>query len=225
MNDTPSPAERRQVAEALQDRLVQQLLDGQGFIPTPLESREQRSRREKARLKKLFEQAVEGFIRGLEVLAGLKEPETAEIAARWLRHRDDIEALAQSVLSDAEKAFPLFVDAAIALLRAGDLHRAADATSVLTMVFPLEPQPYSILGTVIWKLEGLKAAVAYYDALLQVLEHPMIHYFAADCFATAGDPGRARRLLQDALVLCDDNPEAAAGFRARIEAFQAELDA
>lgn len=225
MSDAAVPEERRQALEALQDWLVQQVLDGQGFVPTPLESLEQRSRRERARLTGLFEQALQSFVRGLEVLASLEERETAEIAARWLQHRGDVDALAQAVENDADKAFPLFIDAAISLSRADDLHRAVDTVGVLTMVFPLEPQPYSILGTIIWKLEGLDAAAKYYDALLQALEHPMIHYFAADCFASAGDPDRAKRLLKEAHVLCDENPEAAAEFRARIESFQAELDA
>jgi len=70
---------------------------------------------------------------------------------------------------------------------------------------------------------GVSAAASYYDALVKAMEHPVINYFAADCFFNNGDRDRAAALLDRALALCDEQPEQSAEFRPLIEEFRQEL--
>jgi hypothetical protein len=204
--------------------IVDQLAAQKGLQPTPVESPEQQRERLRARVQGLLDGYDREFAAGLEILAHRTEGEGAEVAGRWLSKKDDLDAFVKALAADWEASFQPLLASTTALYDKDDLHAAKSALAVLVGVYPLEPEPYVLLGSIVWRQNGLAAAATYYDALLQAMEHPVLNYFAADVFFNGGDRDRARELLKRARVLCDEQPEPSAKFRPLIEDYLAELE-
>jgi len=232
MSDTVSLAEIKQAlgikdvdesAKALVDFYVEQLVNAEEAPPTGVESVELHKDRRRQMLKDQFREIGQDIVAGLAILAADEDRETAAIASRWQQAIGNSDALATAMAEDLPSAFAPFYKSAFALHDRDDLHRAKSACTVLIMAYPLEPHPYTLLGTILWRQAGLEAAVRYYDAIVQIMQHPMTNYFAADCFYTSGDRERAQALLEEGLELCTENPEYSAEYRDLIETFLTEL--
>ena len=216
----------RQSYDDLSRTLLDRLLDEQGFIPTPLESLEVHRQREQARLNGWISNFGRDLLAGLQLIAERDAGPGAVIARGLLQNMTAPDTLRryleQHVINNGE-TFQALLNAVTDLHNRGDLHAARTAISVLTALYTTEPQPYVLLGTIAWQLEGLEAAAQYYGIIVQALQHPLIDYFAADCLHQASQAAQAKDLRKRALAMCDEAPEQYREIRPEIETFLAEL--
>ncbi len=103
-------------------------------------------------------------------------------------------------VQDYDRLLEFAVDA----LEADDIESAKYVLSTLTHIFPFQAQTYILIASLIWKEEGIEKAAEFYNHLSSKLDHPLICFYAAECFAGKGDLARSRQLLSRASVLCDE---------------------
>lgn len=83
---------------------------------------------------------------------------------------------------------------------------ARSMAAVIVNLFPFMMQPYVILTSVEWQLQGIDAAVGIYENLVQTLKDPILFFYAAECFMKAKKTAKALETIEEALKMCDDNP-------------------
>lgn len=127
----------------------------------------------------------------------------ADISTRLLDSLNSHVALTKIIeteIQGSDTALQAFSEAANSFYDCGDYHLEQCVLSAFMMLFPLHPQPYACYATLIWRKEGIAAAEAFYGQLVDSIQDPVLDYFAADCFAKAGNTQKARELVQRALA-------------------------
>ncbi|MEM1277155.1 MAG: hypothetical protein AAGH74_11565 [Pseudomonadota bacterium] len=208
--------------------LIEARLAAAEFLPSELESLEMRHRRESKLIEKALTEAYDVLKRGLAVLAEHAPPETAavldKLQAAVARPLDPPPAADAPDPDALATAMPALIETCRALLDDKHLEDAKASASALCMLYPEVPHPYVLAGTAIWYVDGLEAALHHYNIVTQnFFEQPMVNYFAADVYLSAGDRDKCRALLQSGLELCDGAGPDAAAYKPEIEAFLAEL--
>jgi hypothetical protein len=128
-----------------------------------------------------------------EILKSLEDPEKfSEIIGSRLMRNDS--------------ALQLFMDTANYFQDRGDVETELSVIAALMALFPLHPQPYVCLGSLIWREDGIAAAEQFYSRVVQAIEDPALDYFAAECFYRNRSVGKAKEILQRALINTDASP-------------------
>ena len=94
----------------------------------------------------------------------------------------------------------------------GDFQQEHSVISVFLTLFPLHPQPYACLATLIWRRDGIQAAQNFYEHIVDVFKNPLLDYFSADCFLKSGHAEKAKPLLQRAYRKAQDTLDQYAAF-------------
>ncbi len=214
----------------LRELVVEQMISDSGFTPTELETLTSRMQREREGVAERLDQAAAQAIAGLDILMETG-PENVAAVARQCRDTlaDPETHLAQAISDQAGAdaiiaALPAVVDACRDLLTDGDFERAKTAACALCILYPEAPHPYVLSGTALWQTDGLAAALQHYEAVLAVIEHPMINFFAADVFLESGDRARCIAVLKSGLALAEEDDGDSAEFKPQLEEFLAELE-
>lgn len=126
----------------------------------------------------------------------------ADISKRLLdnlQSHAELTKIIETEIQSSELALQAFSEAANSFYDCGDYHLEQCVLSAFMMLFPLHPQPYACYATLIWRKEGITAAETFYAQLVDSVQDPVLDYFAADCFAKAGNEKKAKELIQRAL--------------------------
>lgn len=222
MQDT-GPASALQAIEGIGAELLEfmtdALIEAEGFIPTELETPAVHKSRMKLQIKAGLQTALSSAASGLEVLSMDEDDKTAELARALSSHLQDPKALGQCVSEIGEDARIVFSASVSRLFDKGDFHRAREACAVLGVLAPFDPVAIAFTGSIIGELEGRPAACSFYDKVVELFEHPLTSFFAADAFYEDGDKEQARKILLHGLSLCDRGMDPDGAYRPMIEEF------
>jgi len=161
-------------------------------------------------LRELLQQSSTMFIEGLKYLSETNHQLVADITGQLLKNIQspkEMAAIIESNILKNDRSLEIFSAAVNSFYGCGDYHTEECVISVLLTLFPLEPQPFACYGTLIWRKNGIDDAVSFYKSIVDLFETPILDYFAADCFAKAGDKIEARKLLERALKNAQAAPE------------------
>jgi tetratricopeptide (TPR) repeat protein len=150
------------------------------------------------------------LMEGLCILRDQGQGYVASISKKIIQHLESSKKLSQLIENEIiknEQSMSLFMDAVDSFYDCGDFHQEQCVISVMLALFPLNPQPYVYLGTLIWRRDGIAVAEHYYEKIVKVLVDPALDYFAADCFFKNGNKDQAKELLQRALDEAKKAPE------------------
>jgi len=145
-----------------------------------------------------------------EMLIETKQHPVADIASQILESMDTPEKMVpiiESQIINNDDSLKLFSEAVNSYYGCGDFHTEECVISVLLTLFPMEPQPFACYATMLWRKEGIAAAVELYKNIIDVFENPILDYFAADCYFKAGDRTGAKALLDRAMQNVEKEPE------------------
>lgn len=160
-------------------------------------------------LHQSIQQGNKLLMQGLMYFIEMKLGFVSTTSSNILKHLDDVEKLSEIIESQIRKndsALPLFMEAMSRFYDCGDFHKEQCVIAVLMGLFPLHPQPYVYLGTLIWRKDGIAAAEIFYTRIVKELEDPALDYFAAECFYEKGTINKAKEILQRALKNAEMSP-------------------
>jgi|GEM_PF-2192353 len=166
----------------------------------------------KTQLAQLLQHSNALFVEGLTHLAqliGTQYQPVASIAGRIyasLHIPSEVAKIIDTQVIKNKDSLKLFSEAVNSFYGIGDFHIEESVISVLLTLFPMEPQPFACLGTMIWRKEGIADAAAYYEKIVDLFESPVLDYFAADCYYKAGKRSEAKTLLGRALSHAEKSP-------------------
>jgi tetratricopeptide (TPR) repeat protein len=142
------------------------------------------------------------FLKGLNYLIELKQGYVSTVAVellKYLHEPEQVAAIIESQVMKNTEALPLFMEAMNHFYDCGDFAKERCVIAVFMGLFPMHPQPYIYLGTLIWRKDGIDEAESFYAKLIDALEDPALDYFAADCFYENGNTDKAKQILYRAL--------------------------
>ncbi|MET3106102.1 tetratricopeptide (TPR) repeat protein [Oxalobacteraceae bacterium GrIS 2.11] len=149
------------------------------------------------------------LVRGLAYCAELNEASVSRLCTELLNHVDQPSRLTEIInrtVSCGDNVIDPFLAAMNHFYDCGDFEKEQCVIAVLLALFPLHPQPYVYLGTLIWRKDGTDAAERFYSKIVTIIEDPALDYFAADFFYQKGSPNQAKNLLLRALNNCEKSP-------------------
>ena len=161
-------------------------------------------------LRDMMQQSSLMFSEGLKHLIDTKHHPVADISRQILKNLESPEklvAVIESQIINKDESLKQFSEAVNSFYGCGDFHTEECVISVLLSLFPLEPQPFACYGTLIWRRDGITAAVEFYKNIVDVYENPILDYFAGDCYFKAGQKKEARVVLERALENATNAPE------------------
>jgi len=112
----------------------------------------------------------------------------------------------QEILAN-DGAIEQFIEAINVFYEREESQIVQNAVTVLMRLFPLHPQPYIYLGTLIWRNDGIAAAEIFYSKIVEVIEDPALDYFAAECLYKNANKNKAKELLLRALHNTTTSPD------------------
>lgn len=177
----------------------------------------------------LRDQACADLIEGLTILrettGGHVRNYVSGVAASLLDNVNSLEALSDIIekLWLDERSLLYFNDVIDSFYDCGDYHREHCLITVYLTLFPLNPQPYTCFGALTWRRDGIAAAERYYSHMIDVLAHPVVHYYAAECFHKNGNTARAKEVLQHALRNAEKSPDVHSDTKKRLRQFLMQL--
>ena len=161
-------------------------------------------------LKEMMQQSNSMFIEGLKYLIETNQQPVADISSQILGNLDTPEKMVpiiESQIINNDDSLRLFSEAVNSYYGCGDFHTEECVISVLLTLFPMEPQPFACYATMLWRKDGINAAVELYKNIVDVFGNPILDYFAADCYFKAGDRTEAKTLLDRAMQNVEKEPE------------------
>ncbi len=204
--------------------MIEIAIDAQGFQPTEFESMSSHNSKTTLKIQTMMGDSIANFASGLKVLSTDENEKTSEFSSALETHLNDPEAFRKKLQEIGEKAETPFAEAVARLFNKGDFHRAREACAVLNLLYPFNPETIALTGSIACEIEGRQAASNFYDQIVQVFEHPMTNFFAADCFYEQGHKERAHKLLTRALSLCDEGMDPAGAYQPMIRDFLNEVE-
>jgi predicted Zn-dependent protease len=156
----------------------------------------------RAEVRSAFKHSNAALNNGLRYLKEMNCGYVSTVSAKLLKHMHSSKKLAALISQEIEMrsdAAEQFIEAVNRFYDWEDNQTVMNAVAVLMRLFPLHPQPYIYLGTLIWRQNGIEAAVAYYGKIVEAIDDPALGYFAADCLYKSGDVQKAKQLLLRAL--------------------------
>ena len=190
--------------------LAEQATQQQGIEFSSLGKAEAHVKTNKTKIRSLLQQNRTMFIAGLNHLKNTPNLFVSTVSKKLLKSMHSPQEIAQLLEKKIRKnphSLEMFSEAVNSYYGNGDFHIEECVIAVLVILFPLEPQPYACLGTLIWRKEGISAAEAFYQSIVDVFESPVLDYFAADCFFKSGNRDQAKQLLHRALEETQKAPE------------------
>ncbi len=179
-----------------------------------------------AQLKDMMQQSNAMFIEGLNFLIETNHQPVATISAQILDSLNTPEKMVQIIeaqIINNDDSLKLFSESVNSYYGCGDFHTEECVISVLLTLFPMEPQPFACYATMLWRKEGIGAAVELYKNIVDVFKNPILDYFAADCYFKAGDRSEAKALLDRAMQGVEKEPETYADIAQFIRILSREL--
>lgn len=200
---------QNEIDNYIQD-LVVAITQQQGLHFNSLKEANAHNKKTTLEIRQLLKQSSVVLKEGLNILSKKSTGFVADISKKLLTHLHTPEKIAQ--IMDAEinenaEALKQFSAAVNSFYDCGDYHLEQCVLSVFLMLFPLYPQPYACYATMLWRKEGIDAAVTFYEPLVDAIEDPILDYYAADCLVKAGKKSRAKELLQRAFTQLVSSPE------------------
>ncbi|MET3107434.1 hypothetical protein AAKU67_001498 [Oxalobacteraceae bacterium GrIS 2.11] len=166
---------------------------------------QQHLKKTKSEIYSYIQKGNELFMEGLRVLQeknhGHVHGYVAGVADKLLKNLKSGKKLKRAVdeVLQNEHSLRFFAEAAKSFYDCGDYHREQCVIAVLMGLFPLNPQPYIYLGSLIWRKDGIAAADLFYSNIIQVIQDPALYYFAADCFYKNDDLQKFNDVLDTAI--------------------------
>jgi predicted Zn-dependent protease len=191
------------------DELSDLVIRQQAVQFTSSQEAQRHARDVKAKLKKILLKNNTSFVQGLRYLVGTDHQIVAAIAKQIHDHLDSpaqVSAIIDAEITQRKDALALFSKAVNSFYGCGDFHIEECVLAVLLTLFPLEPQPFACYGTMIWRKDGIAEAAAYYKKIVDLIESPVLDYFAADCYFKSGNNADAKRLLDRAMKTVNETP-------------------
>jgi len=191
------------------DELVSSVIKQQGLHFSSHTEAQQYLKKTKQEFLVCGQQCIDQLIAGLQYLKennrGYVGGYVSTVSSKLLQVLESPERFAATIkeLVDDEQSLLYFTETVKEFFDCQDEHRAICGTTVLLTIFPLNPQPYILLGTLIWRKYGLAAAADYYSKMIEFRPEPVFLYFAADCFKKNGNANDAKRVIHRALFKAD----------------------
>lgn len=161
-------------------------------------------------LKEMLQKSNEMFIEGLTLLTGTQQHPVAEISRELLENSAAPEKMVKLIehhIINNDDSLKIFSEAVNSFYGCGNFHSEECVISVLLTLFPMEPQPFACYATMLWRKDGIAAAVELYKNIVDVFENPILDYFAADCYFKTGMKAEAKALLDRAIQNTQNEPE------------------
>ncbi|MET3107439.1 tetratricopeptide (TPR) repeat protein [Oxalobacteraceae bacterium GrIS 2.11] len=196
------------------DELVSSVIQQQGLHFSSHNEAQQYLKKTRLEMHACFEHSVALLTEGLQHLQakpdGYVRGYVSKQASRILNDLHTPQKLSAIVaeITQDEHALLYFTQVVKELFDCGEDHKALSATTVLMALFPLDPQPYIFLGTIIWRKDGVTAAASYYEKMIEFIHHPAFCFFAADCFKKNGNRENAIAAIHRALAVADQANDA-----------------
>jgi hypothetical protein len=147
---------------------------------------------------------------GLNYLKEMNCGYVSTISAKLLKSQHSSKKLSKLIEQEIlvnEDIVEQFINAINTFYEWEDNQTVQNAVTVLMRLFPLHPQPYIYLGTLIWRTDGIAGAEMYYSKIVEAIEDPALDYFAADCLYKNGNKDRAKELLLRAMHNTTTSPD------------------
>jgi tetratricopeptide (TPR) repeat protein len=161
-------------------------------------------------LQRMFRQNSELVMEGLRLLSNVEQRAVSELAKTLLEQTNAPAAFAKTIQTDvADNPAMLrsFSKAINSFYDCGDFHAEECVMAVFMALFPMEAQPYSCYGVMLWRRDGIEKAVDYYRAIVDTFKSPILDYYASECFREAGHVDDAKRVLLRAMKIARSDPE------------------
>jgi len=124
-----------------------------------------------------------------------------------MRSSKKLSRLIEQEMLTGDGAIEPFIEALNTFYEREEVQIVQNALTVLLRLFPLHPQPYIYLGTLIWRNDGIAAADLFYSKIVAAIEDPALDYFAAECFYKNGNKNGAKELLLRAMHNTTASPD------------------
>jgi tetratricopeptide (TPR) repeat protein len=167
-------------------------------------------KKSKSEIRRCFREGKTSVKAGLIYFKDMNDGFVSAVSGKLLKHLNSSKKftrLIESEITNNDQAMPLFMEAIHSIWDRGDVHAEQCVITALMGLFPMHPQPYIHLGTLIWRKEGIDAAEAFYAKVIVVIEDPALDYFAADCFYKKGNIDLCKELLKRAWSKAEKSPE------------------
>jgi len=186
--------------------IVAHVIRQQGLSFSTHKEAQQYLNKTKKQIQACCQQGSGMLMEGLNYLQEKKEgyvhSYVSAMAGKLLKHVQSSKKLKTVIaeITQNERSLLYFTEAVKEYADCGDHQKELCVTSVLLILFPLNPQAYIFFGTLIWRKEGIAAAEVFYDKVIEFIQEPALYYFAADCFNKNGNKEKAKELIELALA-------------------------
>jgi hypothetical protein len=154
----------------------------------------------KADIRQILKQSSPLLIKGLSYLTendqGQAHSYVAGVSAKLLKHVDSSKKFNRIVESEIwtnDYSLTHFTEVLDEYIDCGDIDKEECLIGTVLALFPLNPQPYIYLGSLVSRKNGVEDAAAYYAKITEVIQNPALYYFAAECFYQNRDKDQAKK--------------------------------
>ena len=172
--------------------------------PNEFETEEGAKLRRKAQIKASLKEYQKTILNGVSLfLSQDREGKVGKMLEKFKEMPTSPEKIPEMMQSFSEEDYNSLFALALEVYEKKDLESAYPMMSTLVALFPTRLQPYLALASIEKEKNGVYAALRIYEALVQVMENPVLYYYAADAYLETGDKSKAADWARKALKLCE----------------------